>query len=249
MKGELEKLRSLRGRKRLEYILDYYRLPLAALCALLLITFSIISRMGRSEPTLYGAFVNVSLSEDLSHRLTDGILQDLDLGLDQNPVEERSTSGQSFYLYRGLYLRQDAQSEEHAYTYASKMKILAALNAERLDLIFMDQEAFDAFSQNGYLLDLGGFLEENAPDLQALAPYLVSNTRILEDNSVELLLGNETDYRAVTKVYQQGIHLSDFPSFRESGLSGDLYLGIAANSPRLSHVCAYLKALSRQQAS
>lgn len=227
MKAQFERILSLRGRKRLEYLLDYYKGPLFALCLILVITVSTLSRAGRPQPVLYGAFVNVSLSEGLTRTLTESALP----------------SGQPFCLYRNLFLRQDADSAEHAYTYASRMKILAALNAERLDVIFMDREAFDAFSQNGYLLDLDSFLTQSAPDLDLLSPFLVSNTQILEDNSVELLLGNEKDYRAVTKDFRQGICLSDLFPLESLSLSGELYLGISANSPRLDAVSAYLRSL------
>ena len=89
----------------------------------------------------------------------------------------------------------DENNIYHEYTYASRMKILSTIDAEQLDVVLMDREAFDAFSQKGYLSNLDELLAEEAPALhQQLAPYFVTNTVILEDNSEDLLFDDSAVY-------------------------------------------------------
>ena len=108
----------------------------------------------------------------------------------------------------------------------------------------MDREAFDAFSQKGYLSNLDELLAEEAPALhQQLAPYFVTNTVILEDNSEDLLFDDSAVYHAKTEDYPMGLDLSDSPLIQKGGFQESVYLGIIKNSPRMHTVFDYLSYL------
>ena len=55
----------------------------------------------------------------------------------------------------------------------TRMKLLGAVNAARLDLVLTNREGWDLLSRSGYLLELGPLLEEAGPALAArLRPCL-----------------------------------------------------------------------------
>ena len=133
-KAEWETLRSLRGRKRLEQIWTYYKLPIYAVC------YIGYRQATRKNEVLYLAMVNVSAGQQLTEQLTQGFL-------DQQGLTQKD----DVYLYNGLLLSEEADQQ---YVYASRMKIMGALAADQLDVVLMDAEARDAFLEEGYLADL-----------------------------------------------------------------------------------------------
>ena len=140
-KAEWETLRSLHGRKQLEQIWMYYKLPIfLVLLAIYGVCWFGYRQVTRKNEVLYLAMVNVSAGEDLTDQLTTGFL-------DQQGLTEKD----DVYLYNGLLLSEDADQQ---YVYASRMKILGAVAAQQLDVVLMDAEARDAFLQEGYLADL-----------------------------------------------------------------------------------------------
>ena len=75
------------------------------------------------------------------------------------------------------------------------MKILAVIDGELLDVVLMNKEAFDAFSQNGYLYALEDFLpQEDSGLYNAIKPDLAANIVILEDNQEELMFDSSASY-------------------------------------------------------
>ena len=147
-------------------------------------------------------------------------------------------------LYTGLYLTDDETNPYHEYTYASRMKILASIDGKQLDVVLMNKEAFDAFSQNGYLCDLEELLSSEDVDLyNRLKPHLVTNTVILEDNSTDLQLDPSITYQAVTEEHPFGLDLSQTSMISDAGFSDIVYLGIIANSPRTEEAIEYVRYL------
>lgn len=147
-------------------------------------------------------------------------------------------------LYTGLYLTDDETNPYHEYTYASRMKILASIDGKQLDVVLMNKEAFDAFSQNGYLCDLEELLSSEDVDLyNRLKPHLVTNTVILEDNSTDLQLDPSITYQAVTEEHPFGLDLSQTSMISDAGFSDIVYLGIIANSPRTEEAIDYVRYL------
>ena len=140
-KAEWETLRSLHGRKRLEQIWTYYKLPIfLVLLAVYAVCYIGYRQATRKNEVLYLAMVNVSAGQQLTEQLTQGFL-------DQQGLTQKD----DVYLYNGLLLSEEADQQ---YVYASRMKIMGALAADQLDVVLMDAEARDAFLEEGYLADL-----------------------------------------------------------------------------------------------
>lgn len=228
-------LNQLHGKKKIQYIWDYYKLPLAVLCIFLYIIFYILyHHFSYKNTVLYTALVNVTVGEDLEKGLTIDFLNFLNLNTSKNKLE----------LYTGLYLTDDEQNAYHPYTYASRMKILATIDGELLDVVLMNKEAFDAFSQNGYLCDLDLLLSQKNPDLyNSLKSYFISNIIILEDNASDRVFNPSIPYSAVTEESCFGLDLSHTKLIHQAGFEETVYLGILANSPRMDTALHYLEYL------
>lgn len=247
-------LQELKGKKKIQYILDYYKLPLILIGILIYaVCWITVRNWNQKENILYVGLVNVAPPEEMLMDLSDGYMDE----------REISKSDYAVYLYQNLFLSADADSEYHPYTYATRMKILGAIEAQHLDLVLMNQEAFDAFSQNGYLEDFQNYYDhpesfDQAPGqkgsrevssqsteygelFDTIKESLQKNIRIEEDNSMEMLLGEEDQYRSVTTEGLYGLDLTSVSErIRKEALSDKVYLGILANSPRKDEALRYL---------
>ena len=238
-------MQSLHGKAKLrfclQYLWDYYKLPLAtAAIALYIALYAVYGHFTHKDTVLYAALVNVAVGETLTEELSSRFLT----------AQNLNTNANTFRLYSGLYLTDDENNIYHEYTYASRLKILASIDAEQLDVALMNKEAFDAFSQNGYLSDIDELLAEEVPALhQQLAPHFVTNTVILEDNSEDLLLDGSAVYHAETESYPMGLDLSASPMIQKGGFQETVYLGIIKNSPRIHTVFDYLEYLFKLNSS
>lgn len=227
--------RELSAKKKAGYILTYYRLPiLVGLAALAFVSYMLYRHFTDKEPVLYTAYVNVSVGEDLDARLNEGFIA----ASGADPRKE------AVYLYRGLYLSDSPSQENHQYSYASRLKVLASIQAQQFDVALMNQEAYDILSHEGYLLALPDFLSEETGLLDALEPYLAENSVILEDNSIEYELNEADQYVSVEEKSVNAIEVSRLPIFSEAGFSGSVYLGVIGNSPRLPSVLQYIDYLT-----
>ena len=238
--GSLRTLRELKGKAKLRYILDYYKLPLilAGLLLYAAVWFAMRS-LNQKENILFVGLINAVPSEEMMTALSDGYLDAM----------EYPESDFAVYLYRNLFLTADEASEYHAYSYASRMKILGAIDAQRLDIVLMNQEAFDAFSQNGYLEDLAGLIPGASGQYRELydriADSLQKNIYIREDNATDILLGTADEYWSVSSEGFFGLDLSAVsPLIQKEELTGNVYLGIIANSPRKEEALRYLEYLT-----
>ena len=230
-----ETLKALSGKKKIQYIWDYYKLPLALFGILLYILIYVsYNHFTHKDTILYAALVNVNAGADLTEGLSDDFVEYLNLAPSKNKLE----------LYTGLYLTDDEQNAYFQYAYASRMKILAAIDGEMLDIVLMNREAFDAFSQNGYLCDLEDFLvQEDSVLYDTIKQDLAENITILEDNSIEVQLDPSVNYHAITEEHYYGIDLSHAELIRDAGFKEPVYLGILANSPRRDSAVSYLRYL------
>lgn len=233
--SEKEKLRQLRGRKKLQYLWDYYKLHfVVAGIILYILGYTLYGHFTKKNNVLYAAFINVAPSDTLTETLSDGFLVSRNLDLNKN----------AFYLYSGLYLTSDESNPYHEYTYASRIKLIAAIDNETLDIALMDQEAFDAFSQNGYLYNMEEFLSEADPELyQSCRELLRENIVILEDNADEAALDSSVEYIAETEEYPMALDVIQTPLLKEAGFTETVYLGIIKNTPRKGAVTEYIRYL------
>lgn len=234
-RASLKILQSLPWKKKIQYIWDYFKLPLALLCILLyVIIYAAYRHFTYKEPVLYTALVNVNAGKTLTEQLSENFLYIMDIDTSRNKLQ----------LYSGLYLTDDENNAYHEYTYASRTKILATIDGEQLDVVLMDQEAFDAFSQNGYLCNIDELLSTKTPDFyEDIKPYIVENIFIAEDNAFELLFDSSIPYSAVTEEYPMGLDLSQTGFLAQAGFEETVYLGIIDNSPRKDTAVAYLQYL------
>ena len=230
-----ESFRRMNPAQKLDYIFTYYKLPIVlVLIALIVVGDFTYRQVTRKDVLLYAAYFNISMGEELDTALTAGFVDHVGASPKKNEV----------YIYRDLYLAQDPSTENHQYAYASRLKLLASIEAKKLDIVLMNQEAYDILSQNEYLYELPSILDQNEPLYLLLAPYLTENTVILEDNSIEYNLNEADTYEAVTAQAVNGIDVSSFPLFQDAGFSGSVYLGVIANSPRLAAVFQYMEYLA-----
>ena len=235
MRQEQAPLRNLHGTKKIQYIWDYYKLLLVILGIFLYVIIYILYRhLTYKDTILYTALVNVYTSETLTEQLETSFLE----------VSDIDTSKNKLHLYSGLYLTNDENNAYHEYTYASRMKILASIDGELLDVVLMNKEAFDAFAQNGYLCDIDELIsEENADFYDIIKPFIVNNIYIEEDNSFELIFDSSIQYSAVTEEYPMGLDMSQALLFKQAGFEEPVYFGVIANSPRKDTAVAYLQYL------
>lgn len=232
---EKEKWESLDRAGRVQYIWDYYKLPiLIILIVIYAIGYSVYRSATHKDAVLYTGLVNVVSGEELEAQLTEGFLADQ--GID--PAKNTLT------LYSGWYLTDDETSEYHEYTYATRMKVLAAIDGEQLDVVLMNQEAFDAFAQNGYLYNMKDLLQETDPALyEKLQDSIVANMEILEDNADDLVFNPDLEYVSETTEYPMAVDLSGAGIIHDAGFGDSVYLGILGNTPRRETAVAYLKYL------
>ena len=211
--------------EKADHIFTYHKWTILLVLLVLLIIGSTIHRqLTQKRPVLYLAVVNVSLGEDVQKQLTQDFLTET--GGDARRQE--------VYLYRDLYLSEDADALNHEYAYASKVKLTGAISAGKLDLVLMNREAYDIISRQGYLMELTSLSDP-------LSPYITENEVILSDNSVDYLLGNAEEEKVVTEAVPNSLAVSSLPLFRDAGFDGDLYLGVVSGSPRQEEADAYLR--------
>lgn len=228
--------RAMTTAQKLDHIYTYYKGPILLALAVLIAAGSFLHRkLSEKEPVLYLAQVNVSAGADLERDLTGAYL--LSLGADP--------ARQEVFLYRDLYLSDNADTLNHEYAYASRMKLMGVIQSQKLDVVVMNREAYDIFSRNGYLADLMDLPALSDPAYAALlAPLLVENDVVLSDNSLEFLLGEADEKEQVTQSVPNALAAASLPLFQRAGFDGDIYLGVVANSPRPEAAAAWLRFVS-----
>lgn len=233
-----ESFRQMGFREKLDYVFSYYKIEIVlVLVAAVVVGDFAYRQVTKKEALLYSAYINISAGEDLDAALSTGFVDYMGAARKKNEV----------YVYRDLYLAQDPGSENHQYAYASRLKLLASVEAEKLDVVLMNREAYDILSQSGYLYAIPDILARDDPLYPVLEPYMTANTVILEDNSIEYNLNEAEEYEAVATEAVNGIEASDFPLFRDAGFSDHVYLGVIGNSGRLETVFEYIAYLAAAQ--
>ncbi len=229
---EREKWDSLSTSKRVQYIWDYYKLPIVIACVILYaIGYMVYRHVTHKDVVLYAALTNVNIGETLEEQLTNGFLEKQEIDASKNMLS----------LSSGWYLTDDPASAYHEYTYATRMKVLASISSEQLDVVLMNQEAFDAFAQNGYLCNIDETLQDADPALhEKLSPYFVENVEIIEDNAEDLIYDSTEEYVAETTEYPMGIDLNEAGMIKDAGFEDAVYFGIIGNTPRMETAVEYL---------
>lgn len=222
-----ESFRKMTPAQKADYIFTYYKWQIIiGLIVVGILGNTLYRQVTKKETAVYCGLVNVSIGTDLEQALSQGYLHYAELNPKKNQVQ----------IYSGLYLSDNPATEDHQYAYASRMKVMATVNAKILDVVLMNQESYDILSHSGYLLELS----ELSP---AFAPRLVSNDVVLEENSIEVQLGEAEEYEVVLETQANALDCSDCVLFREAGFPEAVYVGIIANTPRTDATVQYLEYL------
>lgn len=225
-----EAFKAMTPGQKLSYIYEYYKLPLFTACVVLAVcAWTVIHAVTKKNPVLYLAYTNFAAGEELNEELTSGFLDYKGYDKKKNEVT----------VYSGLVLEEDASAEDHRYVYASKMKIMGAISAKRMDLVLMNESACKEISASGLLLDLEEIRDRNPGLYEKLQPYMAKNTVILEDNSIEYKLNEADTYEAVTAEVNNSLIVTSCPIFRSAAIDGTLKIGIIANSTRIDEILDY----------
>lgn len=220
--------------EKIDHIYTYYKLPIFTVCVILAILLQAgIRALTKKDTVLYLAYANVSFGDTLHEELTGGYMSYSGTDVKKN----------EFIEFPDLYLSDDASAENHQYAYASKIKVLGAISARQMDVVFLNKEAYDLMSTSGFLMELKGIKGLDALLYQRMEPYITENTVIIEDNSVDYDLGKASEYHAVTEEHTNALNVSSFPMFRRAVMDDDVYVAVIANSPRLPAVLSYLEYL------
>ena len=221
--------------QRLEYIFEYYKFPLVLiLIAVVALSSVLYYRITYKDTLLYLAYANIAVGDTLDSELGEEFTRSI--GADPGKAEVK--------VYRNLYLSSDPSAQDHQYSYASRLKLMAAMTNRQLDVLLMNQEAYDIMSSGGYLLPLDELLKQDDSLRIRISGQLITNRVILEDNEIDHQLDESVPYQAVTKTVTNAVLISSFDLFERAGFSGDVYLGVIGNSPRLDTVLHFINYLT-----
>ena len=221
-------------KEKIDYLYTYFKLPIfLGLVALVLLCSTVYRQLTKKSVVLYSAHINIAVGDTLASHL-DG---DFITSIGENPKRSE------VHIYQGVYLSDAPTQEDHQYSYASRLKVMSAIEAKELDVVLMNREAYDILSHSGYLYELPELLAANAALYEAAEPWLTANTVILEDNAIEYHLGEADRYEATTREDINGMEVTSIPAFADAGFPDRVYLGVIANSPRLGAVLQYMEYL------
>ena len=209
---------------KVDYIWTYFKIPI--IVAIFFICFfgsGIHKRLTDKEPVVYMGLVNVTAGDEVLAKLSTDYIDFI--GENQKKKEVR--------MYKGLYLAVDPADEDHEYAYASRMKIMSSINAKQLDVVLMNKEAYDIFSNSGYLLELTDLPDE-------FTPFLTENEIVLSDNSIDVTLNTATELIIETETKTNGLILDDSKLAKDAGFDNTVYAGILANTERYENDLSYL---------
>ncbi|HCK88804.1 MAG TPA: hypothetical protein DHW39_08350 [Erysipelotrichaceae bacterium] len=217
-------------REKIDYIFAYYKLPIFTACIVLVVAVtSIVRAVTKKDVVFYLSYINTVFGDTLNTELTDGYLTAAGIDTKKNEV----------LVYSGLYIDEDANAENHDFAYASKLKILGAISAKQMDAAIMNDNAVGQMSASGLLLNLENVKEAFPMQYEKLHPYMMANTVILDDNSIEYDLNEADTYEAVTEEVLNSIDVSSFPIFQNAGIDGRISVGVIANTTHLENVLNY----------
>ncbi len=137
-----EAFRRMSAAQKADYIFSYYKLPIVlTLLFAYILCYGLYRHFSRKEVLLYVMCANVVISEDTAEALSEAFVR-----YSGKDVRKCEVS-----LYRNLYLSDNPTLANHQYAYASRLKLLAMIDAEQVDVILMNQEAYNFLAEKEYL--------------------------------------------------------------------------------------------------
>ena len=223
---------------KIQYIWDYYKVPLfIAALVIYIIGYIGFRYAARKDILLYIAAVNTPVQKETEEYINSFPESEYAVSDADNPKDSGRKAAVS--LVQDLYLLSDPDSEYHQYVYASRIKILASIEAEKLDIVLADREAMDAFAAQGFLMPLEPVFSDDPQILERLE----TGTVILEDNHLDVMLDESVPYEAVTRAEKAYLDLSGLSSLPGMPEDRPVYLGIIANTPRQNAALAFVRRL------
>lgn len=223
---------------KIQYIWDYYKVPLfTAALVIYIIGYIGFRYAARKDILLYIAAVNTPVQKETEEYINSFPESEYAVSDADDPKDSGRKAAVS--LVQDLYLLSDPDSEYHQYVYASRIKILASIEAEKLDIVLADREAMDAFAAQGFLMPLEPVFSDDPQILERLE----TGTVILEDNHLDVMLDESVPYEAVTRAEKAYLDLSGLSSLPGMPEDRPVYLGIIANTPRQDAALAFVRSL------
>lgn len=204
MKETSKTFKDLTPKKKLQFIWDYYKIHIIITAVIICTIFSIIKTVrNNTSYDLYVAYINMTVNDSL----TDSIQSISNLNIDS---------------YTNLLITEDPQGENLEYAYASSMKVMSAISAEKLDVIIADSYGISYANESDYLVDLNEYIKQEDSSLQKiLAPYFI--------------------YDSTGKAY--AIDVSKISPFKDAGYEEPIYLGIISSKNHTNEKRELIEAL------
>lgn len=239
--------KSMSAGDRASYIWMYYKIPIIiGVVILYFIGYWIARWVTRTNEILYTGSVNLVLSGEQQHALTDAYTSDPARGFGKRDRVSFTDMG---------FISDDPNAWVSPVAGATQVKLLASIAADQLDVVFMDQAAFDIFSADDALLDLEalaeGRIEFESGDgsdsestgnevSQENMTYLAGISGSFVENTVSGVEGEDGEKSPDTRKWL-GIDMTDNPLFQGAGFDGPVYAGILAQSSRIDESIDYLQ--------
>ena len=148
---ELEKLKHLSPKKRVQYIFDYYKFPILAVIVVIVLTVSIIQTVVSHKEVAFNAVL-------LNAGGTAVTSNDARFASDFAEAAGIDTNAYSVYVDCSNVLNLQAETQ---YDLAVRAKISALFAAKEIDILGADPEAFDDYARNGAFMDLRSALPDD----------------------------------------------------------------------------------------
>lgn len=155
---DVETARALDKRERLEFIWDYYKIPIVTVLSLaVLAVLTVVFRLGGANTAMYAVFVNANDAGDAA--ALNGLLERSGVDLEGRTIDVAA----SYTLYY----------DDPANTYADTIQVLAALfGIGDLDLFAADEAVFRAYVEKEAFIDLSLFIEADVLERHRLCTYV-----------------------------------------------------------------------------
>ena len=213
LKADRQVYASLSRESRLLFVWDYYKIPiLAAAAAVVILVMAIATWAGQRDVAMYAVFVNsdVSLVEPEPERL-DALLAEG--GVDME--------GKAIDITADLTLGRDAFQETDGQT----IQILASLfGISGLDVFAAEQQTFDRYAVQDAFVDLSLFLEPELYGITGCQPYWY------ESSEGRTVLGGIV-LKPGSPLHEAGYYHTD------------VIIGVAANAENLDTAVAFVQQL------
>lgn len=199
---EREKLASMKGKEKVEYILTYYRMHIAAVVIIILLAVGIgvwIDDL-QDETMLYAAIINAT---DMDTALMD----------DFRELRKDEDRHHKYILDTSIVLSQ--QNDSADLDYASKMKLTTLVGANTVDVYICSEELYQLYAEEeGSLVAIADLMGEEF--VSAHKDICEENAIRVEDSRVLKQYGYQSEEPAYLIVFHYSKHqdvAADFIDF------------------------------------